>query len=488
MPANAQNPVFGAAFVPGAGLSVDLAPHGYVEEEYFITGTADAWERADGRMRVKTSAVPYVTRIIVRRPADRAAFSGVVHFEPIHPSQGGTTHWFLTAPYAMARGDVYVAASVGDDAPSRRISRSAPAPTAQSQVLKWFSPSRYADLAWPEEDGIAYEVMGHIGRLLRSDRAENPLRGWAVKAMLVGGWSFTGSIQRTYVNEGFHDRIRLPGGRAVFDGYLVGISSRWNGGGYVPLNSAETLPPPADPRRAWRKIDAPVIEFMSEFEVATGAGPQLADRNGRAGGHRLYQLGGTIHSSSMTDPRLSRRERPNIAQLAMRGYPLDAVRGETGDDVCSAPISDVAHPAYARAALDNLRQWVLRGVEPPHAPELIRADQTNDIRSIRRDATGNPLGGMPAVEFAVPLAGYGLYAGTDKPGCFPTAGRPIFVRNDLTPAQLRARYGTRAAYLARYDAAVDRAVAGRWLLAGDAREMKQIARARSYEAFGGGDK
>ena len=29
-------------------------------------------------------------------------------------------------------------------------------------------------------------------------------------------------------NEGFHDRARLADGRPVFDGYLLGVSSRWN--------------------------------------------------------------------------------------------------------------------------------------------------------------------------------------------------------------------------------------------------------------------
>ena len=32
------------------------------------------------------------------------------------------------------------------------------------------------------------------------------------------------------------DAARLPDGRPVFDGYLIGISSRWNGGGYVQVD------------------------------------------------------------------------------------------------------------------------------------------------------------------------------------------------------------------------------------------------------------
>ncbi|CCA90012.1 conserved hypothetical protein (plasmid) [Novosphingobium sp. PP1Y] len=470
--------IFGASDVPGATLSIDLEAYGYVEEEYFLAGTADSYRRAKKGAVPDKTGIAYTTRIIVRRPADRSRFSGVVHFEPIHPSQGGTTHWLTTGRYMMGQGDVYVAAAISDDRPSRRISAEGPAPTAQSQVTKWFDPVRYAPLSWPQEDGIAYDVMASIGKLLRSEREDNPLKGWPVKAMLVGGWSFTGSIQRTFINEGFHDRARLPGGKPVFDGYLIGISSRWNGGGYVPLNSEEPQTANADPRRTLRTIDVPVIEFLSEFEAATGPGPQVPDREGKAGGHRLYEMGGTIHSSSMTDPRQPRSERPNLAQLAAKGYPLDAVRGETTDEPCSAPLSDVDHPAYIRASLDALRHWVLDGVEPPHIAPLVR-----DGDKIARDAAGNPLGGVRAAEFVVPLAGYGPYKGTDKPGCFPAKGRPIFVRNDLPHEDLVSLYTSRAEYLREFDAAVDALVSARWLLESDARDLKMRARSRSLTAF-----
>jgi Alpha/beta hydrolase domain len=54
-----EKPVAG----PGLPLPV-LQPYGYVEEEYFVSGTVD------GR--------PYETALLVRKPKDRAKFSGVV--------------------------------------------------------------------------------------------------------------------------------------------------------------------------------------------------------------------------------------------------------------------------------------------------------------------------------------------------------------------------------------------------------------------------
>jgi hypothetical protein len=482
IPVTPTSVIYGAAAAPNAGLSVDLARHGYVEEEYFIGGTANVYRHeGPSTVSVLEKDLPYVTRIIVRRPRDAAKFSGIVHLEPLHPAQGGNSHWLANASYMMASGDIYVAAALGDDARTRRVSAVGPAPTSQSEVVKWFDPVRYAALRWPDEDGIAYDVLGDIGTLLRSARAENPFKATPIKAILVGGWSFTGSLQRIFINEGFHDRFRLPGGKPVFDGYLIGISSRWNAGGYGPLNKAE--PPVAndDPRRSLAPIDAPVIEFLSEFEVATGPRPQLPDSDAAKGAHRVYQLGGVIHSSSLADPALPRSARPNLTQLVSRGYPLETMAGEEGTVACSLPISDVPHAAFARAALDNLKQWVVDGRLPPHGTPLA----LDAAGKVVRDAAGNPQGGVRAAEFTVPLAGFGPYNGDDRPECLTAGNRPLFVRNALSAAELKRRYGTVAAYLRRYDAAVDALVRQRWLLPADAAHLKLKTRGQAQAQFTG---
>ena len=63
---------FGFPFV--AGTSIDLSKVGYVEEEYFISGTATAFTSAtpldsDGRWTVTPGdTAAYKTRIVVERP------------------------------------------------------------------------------------------------------------------------------------------------------------------------------------------------------------------------------------------------------------------------------------------------------------------------------------------------------------------------------------------------------------------------------------
>src|SRR5688572_21858076 len=61
---------------------VDLPKLGYVEEEFFVSGRANVYDwAADGRLSVKTPNAPYTTRILLRRPAAPARFSGNVIIE-----------------------------------------------------------------------------------------------------------------------------------------------------------------------------------------------------------------------------------------------------------------------------------------------------------------------------------------------------------------------------------------------------------------------
>lgn len=65
--------------LPGPGLpSPDLSVFDYVEEEYFISGIANAQ--------------PYKTSLLVRKPRDARKFSGLVAVETIH-SLGSYRFW-----------------------------------------------------------------------------------------------------------------------------------------------------------------------------------------------------------------------------------------------------------------------------------------------------------------------------------------------------------------------------------------------------------
>lgn len=113
-PVGPDSAVHGAAELPGAQFSTPLRSHGYVEEEYLISGTAAAYRHGASGPEAITSKLLYTTRIALRRPADPAKFSGLVHFEPIHPTGGVTFSWLAMSPYIMSSGDIYVAVGLGD--------------------------------------------------------------------------------------------------------------------------------------------------------------------------------------------------------------------------------------------------------------------------------------------------------------------------------------------------------------------------------------
>lgn len=496
MPANAQisavtgpipfddkNQMFGPADIEGSNLNINLKPYGYVEEEYFVTGKAAAYEHSPKGPKARTAKLPYTTRIIVRRPADKSRFSGVVHYEPIHPTHGWNGHWLVLNRYLMSRGDAYVFVGVGDASKGWSGSpqfKDPASPTGQNKLLKWFNPARYAAIEFPAEEGIRYELMADVGKKLRSNDPDNPLRGMAVKAMLIGGWSYTGSIQRTFINEGFHDMMRLPSGKPIFDGYLVGVSSTNNDPGYLPLYNEEPFVPLDSPRRKPRKIDGRVIEFLTESEVELAKGrPEAEDSDERIGGHRVYELAAVIHTDNLIDPTLGRDDPPFNVQLRNGGYKFANVSTVSVYD-CDLPASDIPQDAFVRAAVENLREWVLNGTPPPRAERL-----TKDGGELVRDSAGNVLGGIRAAEFDLPLARYDRYRGDDKPGCRADSVYPsvFLLRQELPADELKRRYGTPASYLSQYDEKIDQLVKARWLLEEDGLRLKAKTRERLANGF-----
>ena len=77
----------GRPFPPMSGRRpVDLAAAGFVESEWAVSGVATSYDAVatpeDGRFELtEADAAPFATRVLVRRPADAAAFSGVVLVE-----------------------------------------------------------------------------------------------------------------------------------------------------------------------------------------------------------------------------------------------------------------------------------------------------------------------------------------------------------------------------------------------------------------------
>ena len=93
----------------------DLSRVGYVEEEYLVNGEANIYEYVDDvaqrpEVRVATSNVPYTTRILVRKPRNRARFNGTVLVDVLNATAGwdGDAVWYGNFEYIVRTGAVWV--------------------------------------------------------------------------------------------------------------------------------------------------------------------------------------------------------------------------------------------------------------------------------------------------------------------------------------------------------------------------------------------
>ena len=95
---------------------LELDKLGFVEEEFLVRGTANVYDwPADPAqdLIVKYRNAPYATRILVRRPADLARFSGTVVVEVMNPARAfdmAIVHGFLSDSL-LERGDAWVGIS-----------------------------------------------------------------------------------------------------------------------------------------------------------------------------------------------------------------------------------------------------------------------------------------------------------------------------------------------------------------------------------------
>ncbi len=457
--------VFCPFYLPGTAAQTEFERAGYVQEEHFLTGTGELYGPGGGRPRLLRGGLPFVTRALVARPRRPEDFSGVVHLAGIHPFLGGV-QWEWISELVLSTGDAYVAVGTGTDALSR--GRSTPDhPVSSTAVARWFNSDRYAQLLWPQDDGIRWTVFSDVAALLRNpDRTL--LRDLTIARVYASGWSFLGSFMRTFINEGFHDMLRSPGGGPLIDGYLIGISSPWQGGGYLEINSEEPPAPVGDPRRRLRAIDVPVIEFLSQGEGERNIGPQAPDLDEGTGRHRLYEVAGTTHTDLGVPV-----QRTNLLQLAERGHPY-----ARADRKPHYGISDVPLRRLFSATMENLDRWVVRGEAPPPGARL----EFDSALEVARDELGNPRGGVRSVQVDVPLARYGR-APAEHAADNDSHFLPMY-RVPLNRDQLARLYpGGRAEYLDRAGKVVDRMVSEHWLRSNDVADYRAAVSEAAEHAF-----
>lgn len=220
---------------------------------------------APGPAVVRTPDVPYTTRVLVRRPADRKDVRGAVVGEMLNPSNLYDLNigWALSHEQFLRKGDVWVGitakpvtgAALETFDPQRYASLSMANPLPLDDPANCATPNTIiaGDSSRATENGLIWDINRQVGAWLRSPVATSPLTyGTGAKTQspvrhLYGfGYSQTGGYLYTYINA-IAPLDVAANGAPLYDGYVVGVA----GGafaGTVPINQCAPSIPVGDPR------------------------------------------------------------------------------------------------------------------------------------------------------------------------------------------------------------------------------------------------
>ncbi|CAB4698446.1 MAG: hypothetical protein F2667_04210 [Actinobacteria bacterium] len=394
----------------------DLAPFGYTEEEFLVSGTA----RADDG----TTTAPYTTRVIVFRPERRADFNGTVLLDWVNvTAQFENAVDTLEAREMLLReGFAFV-----------HVSAQAAGLCCTPLTPQIYDPVRYAAIEHPGDE-FAASMFSQIALAMRTPvvRGVRPMGDLRVRRVLAAGQSQSASRLYAYVNG-------AQGGAGVIDGFLI------HGGGDLDYPQA---------------LRVPVLQLNSDLAESTGT-PDTDRR------YRLWEVAGAAHSDLFIGYQSVVGNGGRVAGLpAMDRAGYDAsieAAGNYGQVLSpllgTCTVAGAAMPTHyaVSTALHQLNRWVITGRAPAVMP---RFEYDADGVTPLRDADRNVLGGIRLPPIQVPVASY------ESTLC-QLGGITV----PFTDVEIQSRYPTFDDYQARMAQATDLAVRRGWLLPVDAVDM-----------------
>jgi hypothetical protein len=445
-----------------------LSQIGYVEDEYFMSGTANVYtEKEDFRPEILFPDAPYTTRLLVRRPADLKRFSGNVVVEILNATamQDIDRMWVDSWKFFTRNGDIYVGI------------------TSKGHVvdaLKKFDLERYAPISWANplpdrvapsnhdrfpflpqyESGLIWDMLTDLAELLRGQSELNPLRKYGPNKRYLLGWSQSGSYLCRYVRS-FDDynTEKAP----AYDGYLAAGC----GADLAPLNAYESG------TGMFTFCGVPKGSVMGAKEPYININTESENRMVRWEGDfdqpnfkfRTYQIPASSHDSkyNLLDYYAEQGKRDCEKIGAVLCY-----EGSEGEPL------DNPYELVFNAIYPMLYRWVRSGVPAPHAPKIeteitdaCHADVAGAWVKNKTDLFGNALGGIrtPAVDAPV-----GTYSSASK----KADGSHQMMFGQVIPfsaEKLIALYGSLANYEALVTRLADKMCEDGFLLREDEPEM-----------------
>lgn len=453
---------------PFLGLGAfDLKAQGYVVEEYIVSGTATSYRlkgepTADGVWNAQTAdTAPYATRIVVVRPADPKRFNGTVAVEWLNVTAGldSGPDWTYSHREMLRSGWAYVGVSaqkVGVEGGQSLGGAGMP--------LKKANPARYGSLSHPG-DTFAFDIFSQAGEAVRHGGVLGPLKPQRV---LATGESQSAVFLTTYV-----DAID-PLAR-VYDGFF--IHSRF-GGAPPPEAASMRGGPNGRPGPTGVKLRpdlrVPVMTFITETDlISSGLSGFWAARQPDTNRLRVWEIPGAAHVDNYMF---------FIGGIDDGDAPVDKVaalwapKGELFGAKMAKPVNAAPQHHYvAMAALSQLERWVRTGQPPPKAQpmETVAAAKAGDPPTLALDASGNVRGGVRTPWVDAPTARLSGSGNAGGPYGFLVGSTQPFDAATLA----KAYPGGKADYLKRFDASLERAVKGGFILLADRAEIRALAAA-----------
>jgi hypothetical protein len=408
----------------------DVGELGYVEQEYFVAGTA--------QIQPGGAQADYTTRFILWRPADPAKFNGTVVLDWVNVTARFENAVDTLESHAFLLRNGYAFAHVSAQAAGLCCTPLTP------QV---WDPERYASLSHPGDDW-SFDMFAQIAKAIRSPTGLDPMGGLKVQRVLAAGQSQSGQRLHAYVNLGYARS-------GVIDGFLV----------HGDVGSG----------KQFAELPVPVLQLLSDFEAEPEEPTPHAN-------YALWEIAGAAHSDFWIGYHQEAGQGPRVMadapqQPASADEELHLTAGNYGEQphpahgVCTA--AGAAFPVrYAvNAALAHLHRWTAGGPGPPSGPRYA----FDEGGALARDDFGNALGGIRYPPIDVPVASYQS-----------TACQLGGITVPFSEAQLQVMYPTHADYFCRMKAATAASVRAGYLLQEDADDlMARVEAARNRWAAAG---
>ncbi len=342
--------------------AINLEAQAYIEEEYFIEGTANRYTTPEMETgEIIDSGHPYRTRIIVRRPTDHSRFSGIVIVEWINVTGGPDKDidWWLSGEHFMRRGHAYVVVS---------------AQQMGIDTMRQWSPVRYASLDTTDDgnikdDELSYDIFAAAAKTIQRSNEQSPavaidiLDGLRAEQLIATGHSQSASRLATYIN---HIHPLEP----IFDGFMV------HGGGF----------------RLRDEQPVKLFKIMSETDMQRRAADPQPDTDN----FRQWEVAGSSHVDVDFEVEFTK------VRLQREGLPIEGAAPRQHE--CELPtLSRVPFRNVLNAAYDHLVTWIAEDLPPPVAPRL-KLRKAIPTVEFERDKYGNVQGGIRLAEHVVATA------------------------------------------------------------------------------------